>query len=76
MFKQAGRKDRDLLQNLKEMEVERPEEFLGHVANFSDELLDCNCIHSTCQLQSSIISTLSETSGIALSSPLFCRFAE
>lgn len=40
MFKQAGRKDRDLLQNLKEMEVERPEEFLGHVETFAEELLD------------------------------------
>ena len=39
MYKQAGRKDKHLVENLKAMEKERPQELLGHIANFCQECL-------------------------------------
>ena len=37
MLKQAARKSRELVDNLNDMERDRPEEMLEHVANFSEE---------------------------------------
>ena len=37
MYRQAGRKDKDLVGNLQAMEKERPEELLGPIANFCQE---------------------------------------